>query len=458
MTSPYQNSTVDGESPLITGPTGGRVIPEEYHGSTYDETHLIEKFGTIDDDEEFFDNHGIGGAELMTTVSEVPEERHPVSSTVAVPMDVSPGGGKRGRNRGGNRSSSRRVNNEPDHNSFRSRKQKANNRKDSFDDVDVNLELRPEKPIPFEKLNNYDGGTVFEVNRNGKKQIQSARPTIRQPDSGTRKIQSKDSNIHILKPEKLPESFLPSTPMTANSKIIEIKSNAKNSSRRTKRSSQVVIEPSALIGAIPMNITISEGNGGVVVEMLQKFFGLTDAKEKTDPQKWISLPSLEFLNLAIAIMIWSVRYPAVFWGTSKSFSTVFSIQMLANGITILLDYIGCSVLYKLEMLEAPPPLRSPGLLLNATVTVSLFILSTILIMSSSLVLYLYGHGKLATKMRERKVISTKSGDTWSYFAHCASLCYVLALSVAKAPILHDLSATYKGSLDRAVLVSGKLTL
>lgn len=49
----------------------------------------------------------------------------------------------------------------------------------------------------------------------------------------------------------------------------------------------------------------------------------------------------------------------------------------------------------------------------------------------------------------------RNGDTWQYFAHCASLCLILALAVVKAPIIHDLCATYRGSLNGAVLASGK---
>ena len=100
--------------------------------------------------------------------------------------------------------------------------------------------------------------------------------------------------------------------------------------------------------------------------------------------------------------------------------------------------------------------QAPTLLLNAIVTISLFLLSAILVFASSLVLYLYGHGRLAARIRDRIVISTKTGDTWAYFAHCASLCFVLALAVVKAPLMHDLSATYRGSLDGAVLAAGKL--
>lgn len=95
------------------------------------------------------------------------------------------------------------------------------------------------------------------------------------------------------------------------------------------------------------------------------------------------------------------------------------------------------------------------MLLNGCVTLALFLLAVILIIASSMILYLYGHGRLTVVMRDRRMITIK-GDVWSYFAHCASLCFVLALAVVKAPIMHDLSATYKGSLDGAVLAAGEL--
>ena len=96
------------------------------------------------------------------------------------------------------------------------------------------------------------------------------------------------------------------------------------------------------------------------------------------------------------------------------------------------------------------------MILNSTVTISLAVFSMVLILSSAMVLYLYGHGRLSAKIRDRKMITLKQNtDVWSYFAHCASLCFVLALAVVKAPLMHDLSAAYRGSLDGAVLAAGE---
>lgn len=70
-----------------------------------------------------------------------------------------------------------------------------------------------------------------------------------------------------------------------------------------------------------------------------------------------------------------------------------------------------------------------------------------------MILYLYGHGRLACVIRNRKLITLKGGEIWSYFAHCASFCFVLAIAVVKAPLIYDLSATYRGTLDGAVFVA-----
>ena len=95
------------------------------------------------------------------------------------------------------------------------------------------------------------------------------------------------------------------------------------------------------------------------------------------------------------------------------------------------------------------------LLLNGIVTIALTLLAYILVIASSMILYLYGHSRLADKIRARLMITLKGGDVWSYFSHCASMCFILALSVVKAPIMHDLCVTYKASLDGTLFVASE---
>lgn len=331
-----------------------------------------------------------------------------------------------------------------------------------------------------------------DSNRNKKKPKNSSKEqlkstTLERPRT-TQKIftepprttKPKESEIHVVKSETVLE-FAPSTAET-NSKIIEIKPKSKTIKRSVDAESFEdteeillldsampsinedvyiireergdLISAEALVGSIP-NFTQSSnlhGFGG----FLQSIVGKND---KFEPKQWFQKsPSLEFLNLALALLVWSVRYPSVFWDSSKAFTMIFSLQMIANSIDILLLHVGTSILFKLQIVgqfmtvqNQPSPL-----LLNGIVTLALTLLAYVLIISSSMILYLYGHSRLSAKIRDCQMITLKDGDIWSYFSHCASLCFILALSVVKAPIIHDLSVTYRISLDGTIFIASKL--
>ncbi|XP_046689315.1 protein tincar isoform X3 [Homalodisca vitripennis] len=192
-----------------------------------------------------------------------------------------------------------------------------------------------------------------------------------------------------------------------------------------------------------------------------------------DDPKWGPV-SPELLNYALALFVYAIRYPAVFWNTNKWFGALFSIQLLINGAQCLLMYAGVSVLYKVHVIgpsEALPLLHqrvglSPSMpqhfLLNREITLALFIFSSLLVIKSSLVLYLYGYGRVVmyrlnafvNRERARRVISLHESETgrgWSYFTHCAALCVLLAMAVCEAPLLYDSTVVYRGSLSPAVL-------
>ena len=48
--------------------------------------------------------------------------------------------------------------------------------------------------------------------------------------------------------------------------------------------------------------------------------------------------SPEFINYALALLVFSVRYPAVFWNTNKGFSFLFSVQLLANSFQVTIAF------------------------------------------------------------------------------------------------------------------------
>lgn len=64
-----------------------------------------------------------------------------------------------------------------------------------------------------------------------------------------------------------------------------------------------------------------------------------------EEEKWGPV-SIEFFNYALALCIYAVRYPAVFWNTNKYWGALFSFQLFVNGIQILLIYTGVCILYK----------------------------------------------------------------------------------------------------------------
>ncbi|KAI5740846.1 hypothetical protein M8J76_007861 [Diaphorina citri] len=189
---------------------------------------------------------------------------------------------------------------------------------------------------------------------------------------------------------------------------------------------------------------------------------------KDEQHVWGSI-SIEFLNYALALFVYAVRYPSVYWNTNKWFGTLFSLQLLVNGYHTLLSYTGISILYKIHVLgpaEVLPHLQhrlgrlqskfGTPFVLDRYVTLALFLMTVLLVLSSSLVLYLYGYGRLTAflnRERARRVIKLRSHSAqgYGYFTHCAALCCLLAISVCQAPLLYDLILVYRASLDGAIL-------
>ncbi|CAH0554998.1 unnamed protein product [Brassicogethes aeneus] len=211
-----------------------------------------------------------------------------------------------------------------------------------------------------------------------------------------------------------------------------------------------------------------------VMKTLKDYIGHdnhTTIYDKSIDSGWVNSVSVEYLNLAIALVIYSVRYPALFWSTNKCLGIIFSFQLLINGLHTLISFAGMSILYKVHIAgvwKSLPLLKhnarsvytfgSPTpFLLNSQVTFGMYMLSTLLVLSSSIVLYFYGHTRFHAFLdqeRERKIISLKGegGNRWGYFTHCAALCVLISIGICNAPLLHDYTVVYRGSLDDITLI------
>lgn len=57
---------------------------------------------------------------------------------------------------------------------------------------------------------------------------------------------------------------------------------------------------------------------------------------------------LEFVNLLIALFVYTCAYAAVFWHTNKPFSFIFSLHLLIYSATVIWSYLGFSVLHRIQ--------------------------------------------------------------------------------------------------------------
>lgn len=308
MTSPYQN-TSQNES--------GDFMFSNNNDLLYEKTHLVEKFypGGFDEMDVFdFDTHEKLEAETQTTT-------HATFANRMTPLPVNPNTGhatennrksheraKSGNRQNGKSGGARKNAGRKDSNVDAAEIPRPNNRKEKpnrrGDDVDEKLELRPNKKFDFDRINEFEVSTVFEVTKNGKKPATNQAKVLEtvdeppsQAENGNGKNLVKDSHIHIVRPM---EGIVPSTPVSTDSKIIEIKpSGGRNSAgiKKIKRFSGnddernedegelqrneptennrniggVQIEAASLIGAVPPNISTAAVHLNGFAGCIQKY-------------------------------------------------------------------------------------------------------------------------------------------------------------------------------------------
>nr|XP_053655194.1 uncharacterized protein LOC128704154 [Cherax quadricarinatus] len=174
--------------------------------------------------------------------------------------------------------------------------------------------------------------------------------------------------------------------------------------------------------------------------------------------KWSPL-SPELLNYTVALLVFAIRYPSVFWHTNKTFGLLFSLQLIVNGIHTILIITAFTILYKLHVCDSSRELHGgENFLLNLPATVGLLVIAVMVVTVSSSAIYFYGYQKFTdfvVKSRQRYHITYENepGSIRPYAPHCAALIVLVAMGVSHGPLLWDLSLVYRGSLDAIVLAS-----
>lgn len=167
--------------------------------------------------------------------------------------------------------------------------------------------------------------------------------------------------------------------------------------------------------------------------------------------------STELINYAIALLVYAIRYPAVYWNANKCYGFLFSCYMLLTATQQLLVFAGFTILYKVHVCGSRDVLlRFSTLFLNTRLTVLAFFVYSLLLTCSSTVIYYYGLQKFKEWTDSRmqcQLIRWKkdSRRLWGVAPHFAAFVFLLCIALSAAPLMYDFTLVYCGSLDGIVL-------
>ncbi|VDP12646.1 unnamed protein product [Onchocerca flexuosa] len=117
---------------------------------------------------------------------------------------------------------------------------------------------------------------------------------------------------------------------------------------------------------------------------------------------------LEFVNLLIALFVYTCAYSAVFWHTNKAFSFIFSLHLLIYSTAVIWSYLGFSVLHRIQetnyanvrpiglgqYLISSRPLK----IYHPYAIIATYLTTIILISIAPIALYMYGYSKYFISM------------------------------------------------------------
>ncbi|VDK82815.1 unnamed protein product [Litomosoides sigmodontis] len=132
---------------------------------------------------------------------------------------------------------------------------------------------------------------------------------------------------------------------------------------------------------------------------------------------------LEFVNLLIALFVYTCAYSAVFWHTNKPFSFIFSLHLLIYSATVIWSYLGFSVLHRIQETNYAS-IRPIGLgqylifsrplkIYHPSAIIATYVTTITLISIAPIALYMYGYSKYfisMSAMRQRSAFRSQAGS------------------------------------------------
>lgn len=160
--------------------------------------------------------------------------------------------------------------------------------------------------------------------------------------------------------------------------------------------------------------------------------------------------SPEFVNYILVLIIYSLRYAAVYWYTNITFSTVFAFVMLVTTLHNVFAYCGMGILYKFSInIHA---LDNISLVLSHTSVMVLYLLSCAVMFCSTLAIFNYGYCHYVECCRKflklhfptyARYIAKMPVGCHGYIPHLLATMSLVMYVGLRAPIVYDYVSVYR---------------
>lgn len=164
--------------------------------------------------------------------------------------------------------------------------------------------------------------------------------------------------------------------------------------------------------------------------------------------------SLEYINLIIALLMITARYPSVFWRINKSFAIMLTTQLVLNSLQSLIVFNAFEVAFKIFVCDPTHLLirfrESSSLNL---VQISILILFYLIVLQlSSISFYVYGlHKYREFRYARTKYFQSKYENDSFFFINLLpyifAFIFFLMLAISIGPLFYEFAIIYSGSLS-----------
>ena len=168
--------------------------------------------------------------------------------------------------------------------------------------------------------------------------------------------------------------------------------------------------------------------------------------------------SPEFINYVLALVIYSLRYPAVFWYSKKIFSMVFAFQLFVAVFFYMFSFCSMAVLYKYQVTAYFHP--DIALVLPHSALIILYLVTNAIVFFSSIAIFNYGYYHyneayrkfLQKKRRSRRFITQPTGCQ-GYVPHTMATITLILFVACRATIVYDAVTVYRNMKLRTIMAS-----